>query len=101
MNIKTGISDNTFTEIVGGDIKEGDKLVTRENAVKDDKASTFSLRADVMATDAPLIRVEGLTKHYESVAPDTPPALHDVTLAISLANSSPSWGRPAPANRPS
>ncbi|MEY4729383.1 MAG: hypothetical protein RL020_541 [Pseudomonadota bacterium] len=36
-----------------------------------------------MATDTPLIRVEGLTKQYESVAPDTPPALRDVTLEIS------------------
>jgi putative ABC transport system ATP-binding protein len=35
-----------------------------------------------MATDIPLIRVEGLTKQYESVAPDTPPALRDVTLEI-------------------
>jgi HlyD family secretion protein len=43
--IKIGISDNSYTEIVDGDIKEGDKLVTRENAVKDDKASTFRLRA--------------------------------------------------------
>jgi HlyD family secretion protein len=43
--IKIGISDNTYTEIVDGDLKEGDKLVTRENAVKDDKASTFRLRA--------------------------------------------------------
>ncbi len=33
--------------------------------------------------DAPLIRVEGLTKQYESAAPDTPPALRDVTLEIS------------------
>lgn len=33
-------------------------------------------------TAAPLIRVEGLTKQYESAAPDTPPALHDVTLEI-------------------
>ncbi|MGB8339927.1 MAG: ABC transporter ATP-binding protein [Burkholderiales bacterium] len=32
--------------------------------------------------DAPLIRVEGLTKQYESAAPDTPPALRDVTLEI-------------------
>ncbi|MGB9149014.1 MAG: ABC transporter ATP-binding protein [Burkholderiales bacterium] len=31
---------------------------------------------------APLIRVEGLTKQYESAAPDTPPALRDVTLEI-------------------
>jgi putative ABC transport system ATP-binding protein len=36
-----------------------------------------------MATDTPLIRVEGLTKQYESVAPDTPPALRDVTLQIN------------------
>jgi putative ABC transport system ATP-binding protein len=36
-----------------------------------------------MATDTPLIRVEGLTKQYETVAPDTPPALRDVTLEIS------------------
>lgn len=43
--IKTGISDNTYTEIIDGDIKEGDKLVTRENAVKDDKAGGFRLRA--------------------------------------------------------
>jgi HlyD family secretion protein len=43
--IKIGISDNTYTEVIDGDVKEGDKLVTRENAVKDDKASTFRLRA--------------------------------------------------------
>jgi putative ABC transport system ATP-binding protein len=35
-----------------------------------------------MATDTSLIRVEGLTKQYESAAPDTPPALRDVTLEI-------------------
>jgi HlyD family secretion protein len=45
VTIKAGISDNTYTEIAEGDIKEGDKLVTRENAPKDDKTSSFRLRA--------------------------------------------------------
>jgi putative ABC transport system ATP-binding protein len=35
-----------------------------------------------MTTDTPLIRVEGLTKQYETATPDTPPALRDVTLEI-------------------
>jgi HlyD family secretion protein len=45
VTIKTGISDNTYTEITDGDLKLGDKLVTREIAPKDDKASSFRLRA--------------------------------------------------------
>jgi HlyD family secretion protein len=45
VTIKTGINDNSFAEIIEGDIKEGDKLVTRELAPKDDKASSFRLRA--------------------------------------------------------
>jgi HlyD family secretion protein len=30
--IQTGISDGAFTEVVGGELKEGDAVVTRENA---------------------------------------------------------------------
>lgn len=45
VTIKTGINDNTFTEIVEGDIKEGDKLVTRETTTTDDKTNGFRLRA--------------------------------------------------------
>jgi HlyD family secretion protein len=45
VTIKTGINDNSFAEIIEGDIKEGDKLVTRELVPKDDKTSGFRLRA--------------------------------------------------------
>ncbi|MGB8339926.1 MAG: efflux RND transporter periplasmic adaptor subunit [Burkholderiales bacterium] len=45
VTVKTGISDNTYTEITDGELKQGDKLVIHEIAPKDDKTSSFRLRA--------------------------------------------------------
>ena len=44
INIKTGITDGSYTEIVEGEIKEGDKLVVREIADKVKSGSNFKLR---------------------------------------------------------
>ena len=48
----------------------------------------------------PVIRVVGLGKSYETAA-GLFPALRGVDLEIRPASSSPSWGRPVPANPPS
>ncbi|GAB1720572.1 MAG: RND transporter [Nitrosospira sp.] len=42
--VKTGIADNNFTEIVEGDIKEGDELIIREMGDKDRSGSKFRFR---------------------------------------------------------
>ena len=42
--VKTGIADNNFTEIVEGDIKEGDELIIREMGDKDKSGSKFRFR---------------------------------------------------------
>lgn len=42
--IRTGISDNSFTEIAGGDVKEGDRLIVREIAGKDQSTGKFRFR---------------------------------------------------------
>ena len=38
INVKTGISDNNFTEILEGDIKEGDKVIIRDVGEKGEKS---------------------------------------------------------------
>lgn len=43
-NIRPGISDNSFTEIAGGDVKEGDRLIVREIAGKNQSAGKFRFR---------------------------------------------------------
>jgi HlyD family secretion protein len=42
--VKTGISDANFTEIAGGDIKEGDKLIIRDVSEKDKSGSKLRFR---------------------------------------------------------
>lgn len=42
--VKTGISDANFTEIAGGDIKEGDKLIIRDVSEKDKPGSKLRFR---------------------------------------------------------
>lgn len=44
VSVRTGIADGSFTEIIEGGIKEGDKLVVRETANKDKSGSNFKLR---------------------------------------------------------
>lgn len=44
INVKTGITDGSYTEIVEGDIKEGDKLVVRENIDKEKSGGNFRFR---------------------------------------------------------
>lgn len=44
VSVRTGIADGSFTEIIEGEIKEGDKLVVRETANKDKSGSNFKLR---------------------------------------------------------
>ena len=44
INVKTGITDGSYTEIIEGDIKEGDKLVVRENIDKEKSSSNFKFR---------------------------------------------------------
>lgn len=45
VTLKTGITDNTLTEVVSGEIKAGDKLVIRELASDKKKEGNFKLRA--------------------------------------------------------
>jgi HlyD family secretion protein len=42
--IRTGISDTSFTEVLGGEVKEGDKLVTRDLAGQGGPQSQMRLR---------------------------------------------------------
>jgi HlyD family secretion protein len=42
--VQVGVSDSTFTEIVGGEIKEGDKLVTRDLSGQGGPQSQMRLR---------------------------------------------------------
>lgn len=44
INVKTGITDGSYTEIVEGDIKEGDKLIVRENIDKEKSGGNFRFR---------------------------------------------------------
>ena len=44
LSIKTGIADNSFTEILGDAIKPGDKLIIREVADKDKSGSKLRFR---------------------------------------------------------
>lgn len=41
MNVETGISDGKFTEIIGGEVSEGDKLIVREGSSKEETKSKF------------------------------------------------------------
>ena len=42
--VKTGIADNNFTEIIEGEIREGDELIIREAGDKDKSGSKFRFR---------------------------------------------------------
>lgn len=44
VRIKAGISDGTYTEVLGDDLKPGESLVVRETGTKKDKGAGFSLR---------------------------------------------------------
>lgn len=44
VNVKTGIADNSFTEILEGDIKEGDNLIIREVTDKEKSGSKLRFR---------------------------------------------------------
>ena len=42
--VQLGITDNRNTEVVGGDLKEGDRVVTGENGSNDKKPSSVGMR---------------------------------------------------------
>ena len=42
--VQVGIADTAFTEVIGGDVKEGDKLVTRDNVGQGGPQSQVRLR---------------------------------------------------------
>jgi HlyD family secretion protein len=44
VRIKAGISDGTYTEVLGDELKPGESLVVREIGAKKDKGAGFSLR---------------------------------------------------------
>ncbi|MDE2441984.1 MAG: efflux RND transporter periplasmic adaptor subunit, partial [Betaproteobacteria bacterium] len=44
VSVQIGITDNRNTEIVSGDLKEGDRVVTGENASSDKKPSSVGMR---------------------------------------------------------
>ncbi len=44
VSVQLGITDNRNTEIVGGDLKEGDRVVTGENSTVTTKPSSVGMR---------------------------------------------------------
>jgi len=44
VSVQLGITDNRNTEVVGGDLKEGDRVVTGENGSSDKKPSSVGMR---------------------------------------------------------
>ena len=44
VSVHIGITDNRNTEIVGGDLKEGDRVVTGENTSTNSKPSSVGMR---------------------------------------------------------
>jgi HlyD family secretion protein len=44
VKIKAGISDGSYTEVLGDELKPGESLVVREIGAKKDKGTGFSLR---------------------------------------------------------
>ena len=44
VSVEVGITDNRNTEIVSGELKEGDRVVTGENASPDKKPSSVGMR---------------------------------------------------------
>jgi HlyD family secretion protein len=42
--VQVGITDNRNTEIIGGELKEGDRIVTGENGSADKKPSSVGMR---------------------------------------------------------
>ena len=103
--VVTGLDDDSFTEIVSGDLKPGDQVITGEQSAAHAAASRAcraprSEQPDGSRTDMPepVIRVENVTRTYHVGDVDVH-ALRGVSLTSSAASSSPSWARPAPANR--
>ena len=45
ISVKTGITDNTFTEVVGGELKPNDKLIIRESTSNKKQEGGFRMRA--------------------------------------------------------
>ena len=47
--IKTGVTDNTYTEVTGGDLKEGQEVITGEASGKEGgRSSSSNLRRGMM-----------------------------------------------------
>jgi len=44
VSVQLGITDNRNTEVVGGDLKEGDRVVTGENTTGTSKPSSVGMR---------------------------------------------------------
>ena len=44
VSVQVGITDNRNTEIIGGELKEGDRIVTGENSTGDKKPSSVGMR---------------------------------------------------------
>ncbi|MCE5181037.1 MAG: efflux RND transporter periplasmic adaptor subunit [Betaproteobacteria bacterium] len=44
IKLKPGISDGSYTEVLDGELKEGDLLITRETGAKKDKSGGFGFR---------------------------------------------------------
>ena len=88
-------------EVVGGDLKPGDRVVTGDNvAVK--APSSVGMRDVLMVPEAAdaVIRVVGLGKSRDRRRPVSR-ALKGGRSHHPAGSSSPSWGLPAPANPPS
>lgn len=92
VSITTGITDGNFTEIISGEIAEGDSIIISEIVDKKEAESKFKLRVFLMTSIAmnnsidSLIRIEHLGKSYSLQDAHgqtiTNPVLFDVNLSI-------------------
>ena len=102
--VTAGLDDDSFTEIV----KATSSPATGSSSAEQRDASPRPRAAAAAASEPddrqagscaePVIRVENVTRTYHVGDVDVH-ALRGVSLTIEPASSSPSWARPAPANR--
>jgi hypothetical protein len=77
--VTIGISNTRFTEMLSGDLKPGDELITR-------RAETPARRSDPEPRGPAGDRARGLTKSYRNGDIVTP-VLHGITLTCNAATS--------------
>ena len=101
--IEVGVADGSNVEVKGGELAEGDVIVTdaldkNERAEAKENEGRALLMDDAAAPPA-LVEITGVTKTYRMGDFDVN-ALRGVNLTIGPASSSPSWAPRARASRP-